>query len=49
MVLRDVQEFSYDEIARIRAPIGLDLGARTPEEIAVAIIAEIVAAARRDS
>lgn len=38
-----------DAIARIRAPVGLDLGARTPEEIALAIIAEIVAAARRDS
>ena len=31
------------EIARIRAPIGLDLGGRRPEEIAVAILAEIVA------
>jgi xanthine dehydrogenase accessory factor len=32
------------EIARIHAPIGLDLGGKRPEEIAVAIIAEIVAA-----
>jgi xanthine dehydrogenase accessory factor len=38
---------SDEEIARIRAPIGLDLGGRSPEEIAVAIIAEIVAAAHR--
>jgi xanthine dehydrogenase accessory factor len=29
---------------RLRAPIGLDLGARTPEETAVAICAEIIAA-----
>jgi xanthine dehydrogenase accessory factor len=33
-----------DEISRIRAPIGLDLGGRRPEEIALAIMAEIVAA-----
>ncbi len=32
------------QIARIHAPIGLDIGARRPEEIALAIMAEIVAA-----
>jgi xanthine dehydrogenase accessory factor len=31
------------ELARVHSPIGLDLGARTPEETAVAIAAEIVA------
>lgn len=32
-----------EQLARIHAPIGLDLGAKRPEEIAVSIIAEIVA------
>jgi xanthine dehydrogenase accessory factor len=32
----------YEKIARLRAPIGLDLGARTPEETAIAIAAEII-------
>jgi xanthine dehydrogenase accessory factor len=31
------------EIARVMSPIGLDVGARTPEETAVAICAEIIA------
>jgi xanthine dehydrogenase accessory factor len=32
-----------ESLARLSAPIGLDLGARTPEETAVAIAAEIIA------
>jgi xanthine dehydrogenase accessory factor len=32
-----------DEIARIHSPAGLDLGAATPEEIALSIMSQIVA------
>ncbi|HLL33665.1 MAG TPA: XdhC/CoxI family protein [Streptomyces sp.] len=37
------------ELARLRSPIGLDLGARTPEETALSIAAEIVAERRGGS
>jgi xanthine dehydrogenase accessory factor len=33
---------TQEELARLRSPIGLDLGARTPEETAVAIAAELI-------
>lgn len=35
-----------DMLARVHAPIGLDLGAVTPQEIAVAILAELIAVRR---
>ncbi|MDQ3475460.1 MAG: XdhC family protein, partial [Actinomycetota bacterium] len=31
------------ELERLSSPIGLDLGARTPEETAISIAAEIIA------
>lgn len=34
---------SDEELARLSSPIGLDLGARTPEETAISIAAEIIA------
>ena len=36
------QGLDADEIARVRGPAGLDIGAESPEEIAVSILAEIV-------
>ncbi len=32
-----------DDLARLRSPIGIDLGGRTPEETAISIVAEIIA------
>lgn len=38
--------FTDEEIARIHGPVGLDIAARSPEEIALSIAAEIVASRR---
>ena len=38
--------FSEAEIGRLRAPVGLDIGAVSPAEIALSVLAEIVAAMR---
>lgn len=38
--------FGEDEIARIRAPVGIHIGAVSPAEIAISIMAEITAARR---
>lgn len=39
--------FSEEDLARIHGPIGLSIGAKTPEEIALSILAEIVQVHRR--
>lgn len=38
--------FGQDEIARLHAPVGLNIGARSPAEIAVSIMAQITARLR---
>ncbi|MFE6096703.1 XdhC family protein [Streptomyces massasporeus] len=38
-----------DQLARLHSPIGLDLGARTPQETAISITAEIIAHANRST
>jgi len=39
--------FTPDEIRRIRGPIGIEIGADSPAEIAVAILGEMISARRR--
>jgi xanthine dehydrogenase accessory factor len=43
-VLEHLEADGFDpaELARVRTPIGLDIGAETPEEIAIAIMAEVI-------
>lgn len=43
-VLEHLREEGYDaaELARVHTPIGLDIGAETPEEIAISIMAEVI-------
>ncbi len=48
IVLEKLREEGFDEVElkKVRAPIGLDIGAVSPEEVALAILAEIVACRR---
>ena len=39
--------FTPDQIARIHAPVGLDIGAKTPAEIAVSVMAQITETLRK--
>lgn len=43
------QGVSASDLQRIRAPIGLDIGAQSPAEIAIAVLAEVIAALRQRS
>jgi xanthine dehydrogenase accessory factor len=50
-VLRHLAEegFAIEDLERVYTPIGFDIGAETPEEIAVSIMAEIIAVRRGGS
>lgn len=39
--------FTDDEIARIHAPVGLDIGSKSPAEIAISVMAQVTQALRR--
>ena len=41
-LLRQEQGLTPDQLSRVYAPIGLDIGAESPAEIAISIMAEIV-------
>lgn len=41
--------YAREALARVHTPIGLDIGAETPEEIAVSVVAEIIAVRRAGS
>ena len=47
-VLTDLGErgFSSEELARVETPVGVEIGAETPEEIAVSIVARMIAVRR---
>ncbi len=40
------RDYDDEQIARLRTPLGLAIGAQTPEEIAVSVVAELVAVRR---
>jgi xanthine dehydrogenase accessory factor len=39
--------FAPEKFDRVQAPVGLDIGAQTPEEIAISVVAEMIATRRR--
>jgi xanthine dehydrogenase accessory factor len=47
-IFRELEKegIAVDKLDRVSAPIGIDIGARTPEEIGVSVVAELIAARR---
>ncbi len=50
-VFRELEKegIAPDKLNRVSAPIGIDIGARTPEEIGVSVVAELIAARRNSA
>ena len=48
-VLVEDGSIGVEQLEKVHAPIGLDIGAVTPQEIAVAIVAELIAVRRGKS
>ena len=46
MAMLEERGVPLQELAKVHAPLGLDIGARTPEEIAVSVLAEMIAVRR---
>jgi xanthine dehydrogenase accessory factor len=48
-IFRELQKegVPVEDFAKVHAPVGLDIGCETPEEIAVSIVAELIACRRR--
>ncbi|MBA3243099.1 MAG: XdhC family protein, partial [Acidobacteria bacterium] len=48
IVLARLRDAGFDEekLRRVRAPIGLDIGAVSPEEVALSVLAEIISERR---
>lgn len=41
-------DFTFDDLKRIKTPAGLDINAKLPEEVAISILAEVIAHLRRE-
>jgi xanthine dehydrogenase accessory factor len=50
-IFRELENEGIDsgKLDRVSAPIGIDIGARTPEEIGVSVVAELIAARRKSA
>ena len=43
-MLLNEEGFAKEDLARVTAPVGLDIGAETPAEIGISIVAQLIAA-----